>query len=80
MKIPKDLQHRYSARSSKPSKKIPSSFQRAVKHITSSSIPSFFNRHISENPSATKSLKGRVSNQPSATKDAKSSESDAKEA
>ena len=64
MKIPKDLQNRYVAHPSKTSKKQISSFQRTVEHITSSSVPAFFNKHVSENTASTESLKGRVSYNP----------------
>ena len=59
MKIPKELQAHYTPVQKKTkSKNSPS--KRSIEHITSSTVPSFFNKHISPHLAETKSLKGRV--------------------
>ena len=61
MKIPKDLHPHYTRNQKPKSKANSSSFQRSVQHITSSSILSIFNQHVTENNTSGKPLKGRVS-------------------
>jgi hypothetical protein len=60
MKIPKDLHPHYTRKQNPKSTAPSSSFQRSVQHLTSSSVLSIFNQHVT-NKTSGKSLKGRVS-------------------